>query len=51
MNEKIANRGPDNVVAVPAKGYSTSVASEAADVVYELDTFHVVEEPQEPKDS
>jgi ubiquinone/menaquinone biosynthesis C-methylase UbiE len=45
VKEKIDKHGLNNVEAVLADGYNTSIPSEAADVVYALDMFHMVKEP------
>ena len=36
-----------NVEAVLAEGYNTPIANETADVIYALDVFHMIEQPQE----
>ena len=45
VKEKIERYGLTNVEAVLANGYSTSIADHTADVVYALDMFHMIEDP------
>jgi ubiquinone/menaquinone biosynthesis C-methylase UbiE len=42
---KINNRKLSNVEAVLAENYTTSIGTETADVVYALDMFHMIEQP------
>ncbi len=46
VKEKIEKHELGNVEAVLADGYNTSIPSEAADVVYALDMFHMIKEPK-----
>ncbi len=45
VQHKIKNYNLQNVEAVLANGYSTSIDSNTADMVYALDMFHMVEKP------
>lgn len=47
VRESIEKYRLNNVEAVLAEGYNTSVASETADVLYALDVFHMIEKPKE----
>ena len=44
---KIIKQNLSNVEAVLAEKYTTSISSEIADVVYALDMFHMIEQPNE----
>ena len=47
VEESIEKYRLNNVEAVMAEGYNTFIASEAADVVFALDVFHMIEKPKE----
>ena len=47
VNDKIKKYKLSNVQATLATGYKTDIESEIADVVYALDMFHMIEQPEE----
>ena len=47
VEKKIKKHKLTNVEAVLAEKYTTSIASDIADVVYALDMFHMIEQPDE----
>jgi ubiquinone/menaquinone biosynthesis C-methylase UbiE len=47
VKEKIKKYKLTNIEAVLAENYTTSITREAADVVYALDMFHMIEQPKE----
>lgn len=47
VNKKIKKYGLRNVEAILANGYSCSIQSNTADVVYALDMFHMIEQTSE----
>lgn len=47
VKDKIAKHNLSNVEAVRAQGYTTPISAEIADVVYALDMFHMIEQPNE----
>ena len=47
VKEKIEKYKLSNVEAVLATGYQTGITSACADVVYALDMFHMIEQPNE----
>jgi ubiquinone/menaquinone biosynthesis C-methylase UbiE len=47
VNNKISKYKLTNVETVLASGYNTGLADETADVVYALDMFHMIEQPNE----
>jgi len=47
VKEKIIKQNLSNVEAVLAEKYTTSISTEFADIVYALDMFHMIEQPNE----
>ena len=46
IKAKIEKYKLTNVEAILAEGYRTSIVSETADVIYALDMFHMIEQPE-----
>lgn len=47
VKEKIEKQNLSNVEAVLAEKYSTAITAETADIVYALDMFHMIEQPND----
>lgn len=47
VKEKIEKQNLSNVEAVLAEKYTTSISAEIADIIYALDIFHMIEQPNE----
>jgi len=47
VKEKIEKQNLSNVEAILAEKYTTSISAESADIVYALDMFHMIEQPND----